>query len=129
MAPHAAKRRKIAGQEPETLSDSGAGINTNRESDRDEDDSQSEESSEDEEQTKKLPSRSTTGHARGRPKPSAGQALIKSSYKSGLFGLQVDELLADVRHDRDKKRDRIDTLLRRVKEIIEHIPEREELPV
>lgn len=127
MAPPAAKRRRLSGQEPRSLSDNGVESHTSTEEDRDEKDSQSEESSDAEEQTKPRPSNSA-GHARER-KMVIGHVISKGLQKPGLFELQVDDLLADIRHDRDKKRDRIDALLRRLKEVIEHIPKKEELPV
>lgn len=129
MALHAAKRRRLSGQDAgKSLSDDGAEINTNAESDRDEDDNQTELSSENEEQTEQRPSRST-GHIRGRSKLSIGKALSMGSHRSELSQLQVDELLVDVRQIQNKKRDRIDALLRMLKEIIEQIPEQKELSV
>ncbi|KAI9785862.1 MAG: hypothetical protein M1816_008189 [Peltula sp. TS41687] len=125
MALPETKRRKLSPQESgnsSILSDSGIESPTKTEDAVDENDNQSEE------HTNQTPP-SSTGPTRKQPKTIIGQAISKGVHKSGLFALQVEELLADVRLDRDIRRVRVDALLRALKWIIEHIPEQEELPV
>ncbi|KAI5292446.1 hypothetical protein KEM55_007789, partial [Ascosphaera atra] len=50
-------------------------------------------------------------------------ALASGLYKSNLFKLQADELLSQLRPDHDKQLSRVEKPLRRLKEIIESIPE------
>lgn len=56
--------------------------------------------------------------------PYAGEA-----YKSSLFKLQVDEMLAEVRPNYAKRLGPVDNALRKLKTLIEAIPDREPLPV
>jgi U3 small nucleolar RNA-associated protein 22 len=56
--------------------------------------------------------------------PYAGEA-----YKSSLFKLQVDEMLAEVRPDYAKRLGPVDSALRKLKTLIEAIPDREPVPV
>lgn len=55
--------------------------------------------------------------------------ISNALYKSNLFKLQMDELLGEVRTHNVSRLKRIDSLLRYVKELIEHIPDRAEVPV
>jgi U3 small nucleolar RNA-associated protein 22 len=52
-----------------------------------------------------------------------------SLYKSGLFKLQIDELIAEVRPNYEKRLNGVDDALRRLKSLIEAIDERDGLPV
>ncbi|KAK1146706.1 U3 snoRNP protein [Aspergillus melleus] len=55
---------------------------------------------------------------------SAEISLASGLYKSNLFKLQLDELLADLRPNYDKQVSRLQDTLHKLKEIIENIPER-----
>ncbi|KAE8395404.1 Nrap protein [Aspergillus alliaceus] len=65
---------------------------------------------------------------RGNNDCSAELALASGFYKSNLFKLQLDELLADSRPNYDKHVSRLQDTLNRLKEIIENIPERPPKP-
>jgi U3 small nucleolar RNA-associated protein 22 len=52
-----------------------------------------------------------------------------SLYKSSLFKLQIDELMAEVRPNYEKRLNGVDDTLRRLKSVIEAIDERDGLPV
>jgi U3 small nucleolar RNA-associated protein 22 len=52
-----------------------------------------------------------------------------SLYKSSLFKLQIDELMAEVRPNYEKWLNGVDDALRRLKSLIEAIDERDGLPV
>ncbi|KAI5295951.1 hypothetical protein KEM52_006328 [Ascosphaera acerosa] len=54
---------------------------------------------------------------------SAELALASGVYKSSLFKLQVDELLEQLRYDHQKQLSRVEKPLRKLKEIIENIPD------
>jgi U3 small nucleolar RNA-associated protein 22 len=52
-----------------------------------------------------------------------------SLYKSSLFKLQIDELMAEVRPNYEKRLKGVDDALRRLKSLIEAINQRDGLPV
>jgi hypothetical protein len=56
-------------------------------------------------------------------------AMAGASSKSGLFRLQVDELLAEIQPNQEKSRAELEGTLRTLKELIERIPARAPLPV
>ncbi|KAI5297858.1 hypothetical protein KEM56_004482, partial [Ascosphaera pollenicola] len=70
----------------------------------------------------------TTGHAehlsssQSRHDASAELASANGLYKSSLFKLQVDELLSQLRPDHQKLLSRVEQPLRKLKEIIENLP-------
>ncbi len=55
--------------------------------------------------------------------------LSNGSFKSTLFKLQIDELLENVKWKHGRRAERIGTLLRQLKTVIDSIPDRGELPV
>jgi U3 small nucleolar RNA-associated protein 22 len=72
------------------------------------------------------------GAARGMKRnreQSASAPYAGESYRSSLFKLQVDEMLAEVTPDYAKRLGPVDSSLRKLKSLIEAIPEREPLPV
>ncbi|KAM5505196.1 U3 snoRNP protein [Microsporum canis] len=59
----------------------------------------------------------------GRPSNSAAEyALARGQYKSSMFKLQMDELLGQLRPDYDKLLSRVEKSLRKLKTVIEEIP-------
>ncbi|KAI9773444.1 MAG: hypothetical protein M1840_007660 [Geoglossum simile] len=57
--------------------------------------------------------------------PQDGQMLAGEMYKSSMFKLQLDELLAEVQPNYEKRMAPIEDTLRRLKAVIEQIPDRE----
>jgi hypothetical protein len=57
--------------------------------------------------------------------PQDGQMLAGEMYKSSMFKLQLDELLAEVQPNYEKRMVPIENALRRLKAVIEQIPDRE----
>ncbi|PGH16087.1 hypothetical protein AJ80_05302 [Polytolypa hystricis UAMH7299] len=65
-----------------------------------------------------------TEHSRSQSDaPTREVALATGLYKSGFFKLQVDELLSQLRPDHDKQLSRVEATLRKLKTIIEGIPD------
>ncbi len=56
-------------------------------------------------------------------------ASAHAQYGSSILKLQVEELLAKLRKDSDRKAIDIENALRKLKTVIEHIPSREATPV
>ena len=57
------------------------------------------------------------------PQPNAELALASGLYKSSLFKLQIDELLMELRPDHEKQLSRLAEPLRKLKNIIEGLPD------
>ena len=57
------------------------------------------------------------------------KAQKSSSYASNMFKLKINELLRKLRPDYEGRMVKLDSLVRRLKEVIERIPEREAKPV
>ncbi len=85
-------------------------------------------------------SRATKFHTEARPhdlgentgKNHASRTSLASAhaqYGSSILKLQVEELLAKLRKDSDRKAIDIENALRKLKTVIEHIPSREATPV
>ena len=58
-----------------------------------------------------------------------GQLLAGEMYKSSMFKLQLDELLAEVQPNYEKRMVPVENALRKLKAVIERIPDREPLDV
>ena len=72
----------------------------------------------------------TATAAGGPPNSSTGQVLTASgSHQSALFKLQLDEFLGTIRTGNGRRHDRIGTLLRQLKWILNQVPEQGGLPV
>ncbi|KAI9844485.1 MAG: hypothetical protein M1837_005568 [Sclerophora amabilis] len=55
----------------------------------------------------------------------ASQAFLGGASRSSMFKLQVDELLTEIRPDYERRRTSIEKTLRRLKSVIEELPDRE----
>lgn len=136
MRVHTAKKRKLTAQGDHDYPNANgrtatevAAAESDEIEDEDEDDENGDEDVNDSGDHAKQPRPRLPGRPKERSRPKVAEAVSRGSYTSGLLELQVDELLADVRHEHNRKRDRIDTLVRKLKGVIESIPEREELSV
>lgn len=58
-----------------------------------------------------------------------GEGAAGNTYNSNMFKLQMDELLAETRPDYERRLKKAEKALRRLKTILERIPEQEPLPV
>lgn len=58
-----------------------------------------------------------------------GEGAAGNIYNPNMFKLQVDELLAEMRPDYERKLKKIEKALHKLKVILERIPEHEPLPV
>ena len=65
------------------------------------------------------------GHTPRNMAPQDGQTLAGEMYNSSMFKLQLDELLAEVQPNYEKRMASIENALRRLKAVIEQIPDRE----
>lgn len=118
MAPHATKRRKLEhSSSPDPGQDSLS------------DASQS--AGEEEIPDVKPASRpkSAIGHAPHTKDADSSALYAGDLYKSSIFKMQVDEMLAEVRPDYEKRLGPVDGALRRLKTLIEEIPGREAVTV
>jgi U3 small nucleolar RNA-associated protein 22 len=61
--------------------------------------------------------------------PAAQLAVASGQFKSNIFKLQIDELLAQLRPDHEKQLSRVQGALRQLKNIIEAIPDTSALPI
>ena len=125
-----AKRRKFSVQESRLSIEDNDGDGTSREpNDNDKSDEMELQGSPNASGNLAQKALKTSNHGRRRPMLASGGSLSQGSYKSGLYNLQVDELLADVRLQDDRQLKHVETVLRELKTIIEDTPDEEELPV
>lgn len=119
MAPHALKKRKLAHQTDENPTFAGS--------------SPESPSSEFDLSDGGPASKSQRASTQPRPVQKTGphQTLQTSGekYASGLFQMQIEELLSEVRPNYEKYTFELEQALRKIKEIIERIPPREAVPV
>lgn len=109
MSAHSAKRRKLS---PSDSDESDSGDNKNSLSNGRK------------AQHNGLSTSSHAGVKRVQKDRSAELALSSGLYKSNVFKLQMDDLLADLRLDYDREVSRMQETLSKIKKIIEEIPER-----
>jgi U3 small nucleolar RNA-associated protein 22 len=76
----------------------------------------------------RLQAHSISGRSRN-SNPAAQLAVASGQFKSNIFKLQIDELLAQLRPDHEKQLSRVQGALRRLKDIIEAIPDTSALPI
>lgn len=57
------------------------------------------------------------------------EGAARNIYNSNMFKLQVDELLAEMRPDYERKLKKVEKALHKLKAILERIPEQKPLPV
>ncbi len=70
-----------------------------------------------------------SGHTTIRAKRNAAKSWSSGTYDSSMFKLKVDQLLTNVRPDYERRMVKLENSLRRLKHIIERIPDREAKPV
>lgn len=58
-----------------------------------------------------------------------GEGVAGNIYNSNMFKLQMDELLAEMRPDYERRLKKVEKALHKLKAILERIPEQEPLPV
>lgn len=58
-----------------------------------------------------------------------GEGAAGTTHDSTMFKLQMDELLAEMRPDYERRLKKVEKALHKLKGILEHIPERDPLPV
>ncbi|SLM40170.1 Nrap protein [Lasallia pustulata] len=58
-----------------------------------------------------------------------GEGAASTTHDSTMFKLQMDELLAEMRPDYERRLKKVEKALHKLKGILEHIPERDPLPV
>ena len=58
-----------------------------------------------------------------------GEGAAGNTHDSNMFKLQLDELLAEMRPDYERRLKKVEKALHKLKGILEHIPERDPLPV
>ncbi|GAD99854.1 conserved hypothetical protein [Paecilomyces variotii No. 5] len=109
MSVHSAKRRKLSPSDSDE-SDSGDNNNTLSNSRKTQHNGAS--------------TSSHTGVKKAQKDRSAELALSSGLYKSNVFKLQMDDLLADLRLDYDREVSQIQEALSKIKKIIEQIPGR-----
>ena len=123
MGPHALKKRKLASDiKPQVTSDERLPHL--------DPDSASQESGADDAGKAELDQAANTRPPSTRPKRTVDHGRVPASLGAGhgssVFSLQVEELLAEVRPNYEKRMSSVDAALRRLKKIIERIPAREE---
>ena len=120
MAPHAIKRRKLSplseGHRLTSNAQERAGDLSQHSSDQD---------------TKFVPSTAPTqaSFTRVQTKRDSITSCNSGIYDSNMFKLKVNELLAKVRPEYERRMVKVENSLRKLKEIIERIPDREAKPV
>ena len=70
-----------------------------------------------------------SGHIMIQAKRNAAESWRSGTYDSNVFKLKVDQLLTKVQPDYERRMVKLDSSLRRLKHIIERIPDREAKPV
>lgn len=116
MAPHPTKRRKLEHDSDEdsifSNDDGNGGVPSAKESDEDE-------------------RPSTMQKKKSNNKPASDQTTDNAAmyagdlYKSSMFKMQVDEMLSELRPNYEKRLGPVNEALRKLKTIIENIPDRE----
>lgn len=111
MPPITHKRRKLSPQSTQVLYRGAS----------DEDEKSEESSPKDEDARRDAPRSNPKASRVGR----GAIALGNGAYNTNLFQLQLNELLSKVRPDYERRMDKADNALRKLKDIIERIPNRE----
>lgn len=134
MAPHAVKKRKLDdhlhGRDETDARFSKlekSRVATDRSSPTE--DAPESEATEDDDAVGLWQKKSSDGHIKKQPHAEQARLSLTSSYNSSIFNLQLDELLTEVQPNYEKRMPPVDAALRKLKAILERVPQRSELSV